>query len=406
MTPQSLVERWPGAVMDTYGTPPIALVRGEGCTVYDEDGRGYLDLLGGIAVSSLGHGHPAVVEAVSRQVATIAHTSNLYANGPAVTLAERLVVLLRPTDGDARAFFANSGAEANEAALKIARRHGLAIDAGKTHLVAAQGSFHGRTTGALSLTGNPAKRDPFLPLLPDVTFVPYGDAAALTAAVTDSTCAVVLEPTLGESGVVPAPPGYLQAARVATRAHLALLVLDEVQGGIGRTGRWFAHTADLPDPADAPDVVTLAKGLGGGLPIGACLGVGAAGRVLTPGQHGSTFGGNPVCAAAALAVLDTIEADGLLAHARSVGDRLATACAAVEDPLLAGVRGEGLWRALVLTAPVAAQVETAARAAGFLVNAAVPDAVRLAPPLILSARQADSFAAALPALLAATRVST
>jgi acetylornithine aminotransferase len=394
-----LLDRWPDAVMNTYGTPPIALVRGEGCTVWDEDGKAYLDLLAGIAVSALGHGHPALVEAVSRQVATLAHTSNLYANGPAVALAERLVGLLRPGLGDARTFLCNSGTEANEAALKIARKHGRSVDPGKTHYVAAQRSFHGRTTGALSLTGNPAKRDPFLPLLPDVTFVPYGDVEALAAAVTERTCAVILEPTLGESGVIPAPPGYLQAARRISREHGALLVLDEVQGGIGRTGRWFAHTADLPDPADAPDVVTLAKGLGGGLPIGACLAVGATASVLTPGDHGSTFGGNPVTCAAALAVLDTIAADGLLEHVTEVGDLLAKACGAVEHPLLAEVRGAGLWRALVLTAPVAPAVELAARDAGFLVNAAVPDAVRLAPPLILTIAEAETFAAGLPAIL-------
>jgi acetylornithine aminotransferase len=398
-----LLERWPHAVLDTYGTPPLALVRGDGCTVWDEDGRSYLDLLAGIAVSSLGHAHPALVAAVSRQVATLAHTSNLYANPPAVALAERLVALLRP-DGTARAFLCNSGTEANEAALKIARKHGRSIDQGKTHFVAAQLSFHGRSTGALSLTGNPAKRDPFLPLLPDVTFVPYADAGALAAAVTDRTCAVVLEPTLGESGVVPAPPGYLSAARRIAREHAALLVVDEVQSGIGRTGRWFAHTADLADPADAPDLVTLAKGLGGGLPVGACLAVGATTTVLAPGDHGSTFGGNPVACAAALAVLDTIEADGLLDHVRTVGQHLADVCSAVDHPLIAGVRGDGLWRAIVLTEPCAPAVEAAARSAGFLVNAAVPDAVRLAPPLILSVAQADRFGAALPAILDAARV--
>ena len=395
----SLLARWPAAVMNTYGTPPIALVRGEACTVWDEDGNAYLDLLGGIAVSSLGHAHPAIVDAVSGQVATLAHTSNLYAHGPGVTLAERLVALLRPTDGDARVFLCNSGTEAVEAALKIARKHGRAIAPDKTHYVAAERSFHGRSTGSLSLTGNPAKRDPFLPLLPDVTFVPYGDADALAAAVTDRTCAVVLEPTLGESGVVPAPSGYLTAARAITRAHGALLVVDEVQSGIGRTGHWYAHTAELTDPSDAPDVVTLAKGLGGGLPIGACIGVGAAARVLGPGEHGSTFGGNPVSCAAALAVIDTIERDGLLDRVAKVGEVLASGCAAIDHPLLADVRGAGLWRGLVLTEPRSGAVETAARAAGFLVNAAVPEAVRLAPPLVLTEDEAMRFVTALPAIL-------
>ena len=397
------LDRWSAGTLPTYATPTMALTHGRGCTVWDETGRPYLDLVAGIAVSSLGHAHPALVRVVTEQMGRLAHASNLYATGPAVALAERLVTLLRPTDGDARVFLCNSGAEANEAALKIARKHGKAHDTAKTHFVAADRSFHGRTTGTLSLTGNPAKRDPFLPLLPDVTFVPYGDPDALAAAVTDRTCAVLLEPTLGESGIVPAPPGYLAAARAVTRRHGALLVLDEVQGGIGRTGRWFAHTADLPDPADAPDVVTLAKGLGGGLPIGACVAVGGARHVLSPGDHGSTFGGNPVCAAAALAVLDTVERDGLLAHVRAVGQRLTEGCAAVDDPLLAGVRGDGLWRALVLSRPVAPAVERAARDAGFLVNAAVADAVRLVPPLVLSAEQADSFVAALPGILAAAR---
>jgi len=401
----TVLERWAASTLPTYGTPTLTLVRGEGCTVWDDTGRAYLDLVAGIAVSSLGHAHPALVRAVRDQVGRLAHTSNLYANGPAVALAERLVRLLRPTDGDARVFLCNSGAEANETALKLARKHGRALDPGKTHYVAADRGFHGRTTGTLALTGNPAKRDPFLPLLPDVTFVPYGDADALAAAVTDRTCAVVLEPTLGESGVVPAPEGYLAAARAVTRRHAALLVLDEVQGGIGRTGRWFAHTADLPDPADAPDVVTLAKGLAGGLPVGACLAVGAARHVLVPGDHGSTFGGNPVSAAAALAVLDTVQAEGLLAHVRDVGRQLADACRAVDAPLLAAVRGDGLWLALVLTEPVAGRVEAAARDAGFLVNAAVPDAVRLVPPLVLSAEQAGAFAAALPGVLAASVVA-
>jgi len=387
--------------MRSYGDPALTLVSGRGCTVWDDEGRPYLDLIAGIAVSSLGHAHPAVTEAVTAQLARIAHTSNLYANLPAVQLADRLVELLRPGRRDARAFLCNSGAEAVECALKIARKHGRAIDPAKTHLVAAESSFHGRTAGALSLTGSPAKREPFGPLVPGVTFVPYGDAAALAAAVTDRTCAVVLEPTLGEGGVVPAPPGYLATARAATRAHGALLVLDEVQGGVGRTGRWFAHTADLPDPGDAPDVVTLAKGLGGGLPIGACLAVGAAAEVLTPGDHGSTFGGNPVAAAAALAVLATIEAEGLFASVTEVGARLAAGCAAVTDPLLLGVRGAGLWLALVLAEPRAAAVEAAARGAGFLVNAATPYAVRLAPPLVLTGAEADRFSAALPDLLAA-----
>jgi acetylornithine/N-succinyldiaminopimelate aminotransferase len=399
MSNASLLALREAGTMATYGTPSLALVRGKGSTVWDADGRSYLDLLAGIAVSSLGHAHPALVEAVSHQVSQLAHTSNLYVNEPSARLAKRLVDLLRPAAGDARAFLANSGAEANECALKIARKHGRSLDPGKTHLVAAERSFHGRTTGALALTGQPAKREPFTPLIGDVTFVPYGDVDALAAAVTERTCAVILEPTLGEGGVVPAPPGYLAAARAITRTHEALLVLDEVQGGIGRTGSWFAHSADLPDPADAPDLVTLAKGLGGGLPIGACLGVGSAAEVLVPGDHGSTFGSNPVAAAAANAVLDTIVGDGLLEHVTVLGSHLRSSIEELGHPLLSGVRGKGLWLGLVLSRPVSADVELLCREQGFLVNAAVPEAVRLAPPLVLTREEADLFVAALPAVL-------
>jgi acetylornithine aminotransferase len=358
------------------------------------DGAAYLDLFAGIAVSSLGHAHPAIVDAVSRQVATLAHTSNLLAHEPGLRLAERLLQLLG-TDG--RVFFCQDGTEANEAALKLARIHGRRLDpsGGRLRVVAAEGSFHGRTFGSLSITGTAAKRAPFEPLPGPVTFVPYGDAAALASAVDDSVAAVFLEPTLGEGGVVPAPDGYLAAARAACDATGALLVIDEVQSGIGRSGHWFASTAQ----GVVPDVITLAKGLAGGLPLGACIGLGAAGQLFQPGDHGSTFGGNPVSCAAALAVLDTIESDDLLTHVKRVGERWATSFDGIEHPLLAGHRGVGLWRALVLTSPEAGQVEAAARTAGFLVNAVKPDAVRLAPPLILTEDEADSFTAALPGIL-------
>jgi acetylornithine aminotransferase len=388
-------------MLPTYRTPPIALVRGEGAYVWDADGHRYLDLLAGIAVTSLGHAHPAVRAAVDAQLATLGHTSNLYITEPAVALAERLLELVGAR-GSGRVFFANSGAEANEAALKLARRHGRRLDpaGGRLEVVAATGSFHGRTLGALAVTGAEDKRAPFAPPPGPVSFVPYGDAAALAAAVTDRTAAVILEPALGEAGVVPCPPDYLAAARRACDATGALLIVDEVQSGIGRTGAWFAHRHPAVAPC-RPDVVTLAKGLGGGLPIGACLALGEpAVSALAPGDHGSTFGGNPVCAAAALAVLDTIDADGILEQVRVVGDHLAAGAAAVPHPLLRGVQGVGLWRALVLTQPRAAAVESAARAAGFLVNAAAPDRVRLAPPLILTVEQADAFVTALPGLLA------
>src|SRR6266852_2195916 len=352
-----LKDRYAAALMPNYGTPPLALARGEGCVVWDADGNSYLDLLGGIAVSALGHAHPAIVEAVSQQVGSLAHISNLYLHEGQVALAERLLALL---GADGRVFFANSGTEANEAALKLVRRM---QGAGRPVFVAAEGGFHGRTMGALALTGKSSIRDPFGPFGVDVTFVPYGDAAALRAATGPDCAAVFIEPCQGEAGVVPAPPGYLRAAREACDAAGALLVVDEIQSGIGRAGVWFAHQAD----GAAPDVLTLAKGLGGGLPIGASVGLGAAGTALRKGDHGSTFGGNPVACAAALAVLDTIERDGLLAHAAAVGRRLARGLAGTGHPLLAGVRGEGLWRAVVLARPAAGAVEAACRDAGFLV---------------------------------------
>jgi acetylornithine/N-succinyldiaminopimelate aminotransferase len=372
--------RWDAVMMPNYGTPPVALVRGAGCRVWDADGTEYLDLIAGIAVSALGHAHPALVDAVSRQVATLAHTSNLAINEPALQLAERLVELL----GGGRVFLSNDGATANEAAYKLVRKHGHA-HGGRTEVVAAEGGFHGRTMGALALTGNAAKREPFVPLPGPVTFVPYGDAAALAAAVTKDTAAVFLEPALGEGGVVPPPAGYLAAAREACDRAGALLVVDEVQSGIGRTGEWFSH----PAQGVRADVVTLAKGLGGGLPIGACVAFGPAATLFAPGDHGSTFGGNPVSCAAALAVLDTIEKDGLLESVRTVGARLASGLSTIDSPLVRGVRGSGLWLALVLGSPVAAEVEAAARRAGLLVNAVRPDAVRLAPPLVLTAAEAD-----------------
>jgi acetylornithine/N-succinyldiaminopimelate aminotransferase len=384
-----LQARWDNALMRNYGTPPVALVSGNGCHVTDADGRGYLDLIAGIAVSSLGHAHPALVAAVSEQVATIAHTSNLFINLPALRLAERLIELVgAPT---ARVFLSNDGAAANETALKAVMR----AQPGRRGFVAAEGSFHGRTLGILALTGKAAYREPFAPFGIDTTFVPYGDADALKAAVDAGTAAVFLEPTLGEAGVIPPPPGYLTAAREICDAAGALLVIDEVQGGIGRTGRWFAHQHE----GVLPDIVTVAKGLGGGLPVGACIGIGRLADALQKGDHGSTFGGNPISCAAALAVIDTIANDGLLDHVETVGAAWQRDLAAVDSPLLTGVRGRGFWLALVLEAGVAPLVEAAARDAGFLINATGPDAVRIAPPLVLSEAEAGSFTAALPAIL-------
>jgi acetylornithine/N-succinyldiaminopimelate aminotransferase len=381
-----LSTRWQAAMMNNYGTPPLALVRGSGAEVWDADGRRYLDLLGGIAVNALGHAHPAVVEAVTRQISTLGHVSNLYVAEPPLALAERLLELL---DQPGRVVFCNSGAEANEAAFKMARL------TGRPDILAAENAFHGRTMGALALTGQPPKRIPFEPMTPGVSHVPYGDVAALDAAVDEHTAAVFLEPIMGEAGAVTPPEGYLQAAREITAARGALLVLDEVQTGIGRTGAWFAHqTAGV-----VPDVVTLAKGLGGGLPIGACIGIGAAAELLQPGHHGTTFGGNPVCCAAALAVLDTIAADGLLEHVNLVGKTITAGVGALGHPLVRGVDGAGLLIGILLGEPVSAAVAAAARDAGFLVNNAVPDRVRLAPPLVLTEAQAGEFLTALPGLL-------
>jgi acetylornithine/N-succinyldiaminopimelate aminotransferase len=386
---ESLQKRFAAAIMPNYGVPPVAIIRGEGCLVRDADGREYLDLIAGIAVSSLGHAHPAIVAAVSRQVATVAHTSNLFLHEREIELAERLLALL---DTDGRVFFANSGTEANEAALKLTLR---IQGPSRPVIVAADRGFHGRTLGALALTGKESIRAPFGPFGRTVRFVPYGDAGALREAVGADVAGVFLEPTLGESGVIAPPAGYLRAAREICDQAGALLVLDEIQSGIGRTGNWFAHQGE----GIRPDVLTLAKGLGGGLPIGACVGLGACGTGFAPGDHGSTFGGNPVACAAALAVLEVIEREDLLAHVNHVGARLAADASAIDHRLLAGVRGTGLWLALVLTAGVAAKVEAAARNAGFLVNAVQPDAIRLTPPLILSAAQAARFTAALPGIL-------
>jgi len=381
--------------MNTFGPPQLVLARGQGAHVWDEDGREYVDLLGGIAVNVLGHGHPALVEAVTAQLQTLGHVSNFFASAPQITLAERLLDLaaphevegVAPGESPGKVFFTNSGTEANEAALKLTRR------TGRTHLVAAEGSFHGRSMGALALTAKAAYREPFEPLPGHVTFVPYGDPAALACAVTDDTAAVVLEPIQGEAGVVVPPDGYLADARRISNDHGALLWLDEVQTGIGRTGRWFAASTD---PQVAPDVVTLAKGLGGGIPIGACLGLGAAADLLQPGHHGTTFGGNPVACAAALAVLDTIDRDGLLDRATALGDRLRAAAAS--DPRVTGVRGQGLLVGIDVSVE-AATVVTAARGRGFILNATGPHTVRLAPPLVLGDDDVDAFRAAWPAIL-------
>jgi len=384
-----LIDRWQQSVMNNYGIPPMALVRGEGAVVWDEGGQSYVDLLGGIAVNVLGHAHPAVVAAVTRQIATLGHVSNLYAAEPPVALAELLLALAgRP----GKVFFCNSGAEANEAAFKLSRM------TGRTHVVAADGGFHGRTMGALALTGQPAKAAPFRPLPGVVDHVPYGEVAALAATVSERTAMVILEPIQGESGVVVPPAGYLAAARRICSDHGALLVLDEVQTGVGRTGHWFAHQAEGVEP----DVVTLAKGLGGGLPLGATMAFGAAADLLGPGSHASTFGGNPVSCAAGLAVLGTISSEGLLDHVKRIGERLRRGIEGLGHPLVGGVRGAGLHISITRNGPVSAAATAALQRAGFLTNPVQPDVIRLAPPLILTLEQADAFLAALPAALDST----
>ncbi len=384
VTGAELTQRYQSSVMNTFGTPARVLARGEGSTVWDVDGNRYLDLLGGIAVNSLGHAHPAIVEAVTNQLQTLGHVSNFFISEPQVRLAEKLLSLV---GHDGRVFFANSGAEANEAAFKASRR------TGRTRVVATEGSFHGRTMGALALTSKAQYREPFEPLPGDVTFVPYGDVAALEAAVDDTVAAFVVEPIQGEAGVIDAPEGYLAAAREITSRHGALLWVDEVQTGVGRTGDWFAHTAS----GIVPDLVTLAKGLGGGIPIGAMIALGDAATLLGPGNHGTTFGGNPVATAAALAVIDTIETEGLLAHATARGDQLAAGLE--RHPRVTAVTGRGLLRGVVLTEPRAADVQTAAYDAGLIVNAPTPDRLRLAPPLVLTEDEAAHAVATISALL-------
>jgi len=371
-------DRWDTSMMNNYGRPPLMLVRGKGSRVWDDSGKEYIDLIAGIAVNALGHAHPTFVQAITDQLNTIGHTSNLYATEPGLQLAERLLELSQAPIGS-RVFFCNSGAEANEAAFKLSRL------TGRTHVVVAAGGFHGRTMGSLALTAQPAKQDPFRPLPGEVTVVPFGDSDALAAAITAETAAVFLEPIQGEGGVIVAPHGYLASARANCDKHGALLIFDEVQTGIGRTGQWFAFQSHNV----VPDVVTLAKGLGGGLPVGALIAFGAAAELFTPGSHGSTFGGNPISARAALTVLDVIENEGLLAHVQEVSTRLTVELPAASSGLVSSVRGEGLLLAAVLEGISSSDVEPKLRANGLLTNAVAPNAIRLAPPLILSTVDVD-----------------
>jgi acetylornithine/N-succinyldiaminopimelate aminotransferase len=382
----SIQARWEAAMMNNYGTPGLALERGEGAYVWDTDGNRYLDLLSGIAVNSLGHAHPAIIAAVTEQIGKLSHTSNLYINKPALELAERLLDLAGVTG---KVLFSNSGAEAVETALKLSRR------TGRSNIVATEGGFHGRTMGALTLTGQYPKRTPFEPLLPGVTHIPFGDTKALEAAIDDDTAAFIVEPIQGEQGVVVPPEGYLQAAREITTKYGALLIIDEVQTGLGRLGSWFA----FQQAGVVPDIFTLAKGLGAGLPMGACIAVGDAAALFEPGQHGTTFGGNPVVAAAALAMLTTIANEGLVDQVAAVGKEIAAGVEELGHPNIAGVRGAGLLIGIMLRDKVSTKVANAAQQAGYLVNPPQPDVIRLAPPLILDHDDAARFVADLPAAL-------
>ncbi|MFE1513202.1 acetylornithine transaminase [Corynebacterium bovis] len=361
-------DRWAGALMDTYGTPAVELVSGRGARVTDSDGREYIDLLAGIAVNALGHAHPAVVDAVSRQVATLGQVSNVFAHPQVISLAERIKEIVG--EDDARVFFCNSGAEANEAAFKLARL------TGRPRIIAAENGFHGRTMGSLALTGQPAKRAPFEPLPAGVEFVPYGDIDALRALADGSTAAVILESIQGETGVVPPPPGYLARVRELCDAHGILMIVDEVQAGMGRTGRWFGYQED----GIVPDVVTMAKGLGGGLPLGACVAMPRA-DLFTPGGHGTTFGGNPVSCAAGLAVVDTIRREGLLDHARRMGDLFREGLEGHDA--VWEVRGRGLMLGVVLREPAApGSLDPLSR--GLILNQPAPDVLRIVPPLTIT----------------------
>ncbi len=400
-TSADVLAGYSSAVMPTFGTPKRVFVRGEGCYVWDADGRRHLDLLAGLAVNALGHAHPTVLAAITSQLSTLGHVSNFFATPAQVALAERLTGLVGGPSTDsghggagsghsgARVFFTNSGTEANEAAFKITRQ------TGRTKIISTEGAFHGRSLGSLAITHSPKYREPFEPLPGDVIFVPYGDAAALAEVVDETVAAVVLEPIQGENGVIVPPPGYLAKARELCDAAGVLLWIDEVQTGMGRTGSWLVHT----DQGVRADIVTLAKGLGNGFPIGACLATGPAATLLGPGSHGSTFGGNPVAAMAGLAVMAVIERDGLLANATAMGERLASTIRLTGSWHVAGVRGRGLLQAIVLNKPIAAAAVDLALDAGFVINAPRPDVIRIAPPLIITGEQIDTFVTALPGIL-------
>ncbi len=370
-------ERWHSSMQNNYGVPSLTLVKGEGLEVWDEKGKRYLDFLGGIATNVLGHSHPAIVKAVSKQIETLSHVSNLYAHQPGVELAEKLQEITK--DSSARVFFCNSGAEANEAAIKLSRL------TGRKEIVAAVGAFHGRTAGALSITGQPGKRTPFEPLLPGVKFVPYGDSKAINKAVSKRTALVILEAIQGENGVIVPPSGYLQEVRNACDKYGALFAIDAVQTGMGRTGEWFGFESE----EIMPDIITLAKGLGGGLPLGAMITVGSNVPAFKPGEHGSTFGGNPVSCAAAVATINFIRKKDLLSRVAIDGEFLKAKL--LKAPGVLDVRGRGLLLGIVLDSSIAPAVFEKAMSNGLLLNAPAKDVIRIAPALIVSKKQLQEF---------------
>jgi len=402
MASGALVDLARRRMMRTYPETEVVFVRGEGVHLFDADGGVWLDFLSGIAVTNLGHAHPAVTDAVMRQVGTLVHTSNLFLTQPALELADRLAGLLGWDD--ARTFFAQCGATANEAAIKLARRHGRRISRDKIRLVTLSGSFHGRTLATLEATGQPAKHTAYQPLAGFVDTVAHDDPEALRAAIGPNTCGVLLEVVQGEGGVRPLDPAMLAAARAACDEHDALLMFDEVQTGVGRTGAWFAFQGT----GVVPDVITLAKALGNGLPIGACVARGVAAEVFAPGDHATTFGGNPVTAAGALAVLDAIVAEDVLVNVRAREAQIRMLCDGLVETtgLIREVRGAGLLLGIVLREPLAAEVERRCRAARLIVNAVAPDVIRLAPPLIVRADEvAEAFEILQTAIVEASRAA-
>ena len=377
MTNKAYLNRWDRSLQNNYGKPSITLVKGKGILVTDADGKTYMDFLGGIATNILGHAHPAIVKAVTRQISALSHVSNFYAHPNAIALAEKLTAMTG--DKSAKVFFCQSGAEANEAALKLSRR------TGKVRIVAAQGAFHGRTMGALSLTGQPSKREPFLPLVKGVKHVPFGDIDAMRKAISKKTAMVIIEPIMGEAGVIVPPADYLQDLRNLCDKNGALLVIDAVQTGMGRTGDWFGYEYS----GIRPDVITLAKGLGGGLPLGAMIALGNAAELFQPGDHGSTFGGNPVTTAAGLAAIEFIETRDILSRVQKQGEHLIQELALI--PGVKEVRGAGLLIGIELESLKASDVSDAMREAGVLVNAANSTTIRIAPALIVTDAQITKF---------------